>query len=332
MSKRKRRTIAVDCRILSAPPGGSAFYTRHVLKALAKLGVRDDYALIQGPGAQNGQTIRSPRFRDVMVDDASLCDERWEQWQMPSQLTELGADLLLAPTMVLPALRSCPCVQVIYDLGFEVHASFYTPELRRYLRKWVRLSARNADHIVTLSEHARSEITSIYCVPDEKITTIPGAPAAHFAPARRDDIEATLRRHRISRPYVLSVASAERNKNLPALIEAFSTACLGAKGGWQLVLTGRAGGGEREIREALGRNGIEDRVVMTGFVPDEDLPALYSGSEIFAFPSLYEGFGLPPVEALACGTAVLCSNAASLPEVVGDAGLLADPTPESFAD
>ena len=141
-----------------------------------------------------------------------------------------------------------------------------------------------------------------------------------------------MRRHRISRPYVLSVASAERNKNLPALIEAFSTACLGAKGGWQLVLTGRAGGGEREIREALGRNGIEDRVVMTGFVPDEDLPALYSGSEIFAFPSLYEGFGLPPVEALACGTAVLCSNAASLPEVVGDAGLLADPTPESFAD
>ena len=315
----------MDARILHAPGAGSASYTRGWLGALPEAGFAGQLLLI-GPAPTAGQ-LDGLEAVDVVAEGARLCDEWWEQTALPALLDGLRPDLFISPATTLPMLRCCPQVNVVYDLGFERHPQFYQPGLRGYLRRWVRPSCAVADAVVTLSRFGRTELTDCYGLAPERIAICPGGVSERFQPvADRAELRPVLDRYGISEPYLLSVCSLEHNKNLPRLLQAFSIACERVDGDWRLVLTGRPGAAAQELHQLIAQLGLAERVILTGFVPEDDLPALYAGAELFAFVSLYEGFGLPPLEAMACGTAVLASTAASLPEVLGKAAWLVDPT------
>ena len=317
--------VAVDCRLLGAPRAGSAYYTLGLLHGLAAANVANQYVLLSQRPLDG--LPADPRFETVVLPDAALCDPRWEQLQLPAELRALRPDLYFAPTSVLPMLRCCPQVAVVYDLGFLHHPQFYAPALRGYLRPWVSAAAHNAAAVVCLSEHAARGVAETLGVAAAQLHVVPGAPASRFRPTVNDAAAANvLERHGVRKPFVLSVASLEPNKNLPRLLAAFAQSDALSESDWQLVLTGRPGGDVDAVRAAIARHGLSGKTVLTGFVPEDDLPGLYSAADVFAFVSLYEGFGLPPLEAMACGAPVLAGNTTSLPEILGDAALMVDPS------
>jgi glycosyltransferase involved in cell wall biosynthesis len=216
----------------------------------------------------------------------------------------------------------------IHDLSFEHLPQTFLRRSRTQLRLTVRHSARRADHILTLSEHTRGDVIDTYKIDPERVTAIPLAAPTHFGPVT-DDKELQRVRHTyvIDGDYVLCVGSIQPRKNLVRLIKAYAS-LRGNNPGTnfpKLVIVGKRGWLYDETLRTLEETGARESIVLTGYVPGADLPALYSGALCFVYPSYFEGFGLPPLEAMKCGTPVIVGNATSLPEVVGDAGLQVDP-------
>jgi len=192
-------------------------------------------------------------------------------------------------------------------------------------RVWLPLAGRRARHILTLSRQSSADLQRCLAIPARKITVIPLAAETHFRPIPLAQRHPILERHGLEPPYILYVGSVEPRKNLLRLLQAYQRLRQWSTR-WRLVIVGaRNYWKSSPIARAVQDSGLQGCVHFTGYIPDEDLPALYSAADLFAFPSLYEGFGLPVLEAMACGTPVVTSNSSSLPEVVGDAALLVDP-------
>jgi glycosyltransferase involved in cell wall biosynthesis len=216
----------------------------------------------------------------------------------------------------------------IHDLSFEHLPQTFHRRSRTQLRLTVRHSARRAAKILTLSEHTRRDVIDTYGIEPSRITAIPLAAPDHFSPVG-DDRELQRVRHNygIDGPYILSVGSIQPRKNLARLINAYAL----LRGKYtqtelpKLVLVGKCAWLYDETLRAVEQTGVKDSVIVTGYAPETDLPALYSGALCFVYPSYFEGFGLPPLEAMKCGAPVIVGNKTSLPEVVGDAALTVDP-------
>ena len=196
------------------------------------------------------------------------------------------------------------------------------------LRFTVRRSARRASRILALSEHARSDIIETYGIAPELVTAVPLAAANAFRPVDdTNELQRIRHTYGIEREYILSVGSVQPRKNLQRLIAAYASLKRTRASGSlpQLVIVGKLAWLYDETLRAVEALGSNSSVIVTGYVPRDDLPALYSGALCFVYPSYFEGFGLPPLEAMKCGVPVIAGNKASLPEVVGDAGLLVDP-------
>jgi glycosyltransferase involved in cell wall biosynthesis len=196
-------------------------------------------------------------------------------------------------------------------------------------------STRQADRIIVCSQSTARDLKRIYGIPESKIEVIHlGVNPAFEAQDSRAATEHIENKYGVAKDYVLTVATAGPHKNLITLVEAMKVLRERGALSFQLLVAGAHGRKNSPVLEALRSSGLDDHGVrFLGYVPDEDLPMLYSGSNLFVFPSLYEGFGLPLVEAMACGVPVIASDTSSIPEVVGDAGLLVPPTqPEAFAD
>ena len=191
-------------------------------------------------------------------------------------------------------------------------------------RIWLPLAVRRLDAIITDSEQSKRDIVRYLPVPKEKVTVIPCAVNSNYKPLNPGEIEPALRKYDIDTPYILYVGSIAARKNLPRVLEAYAQLQEWSEA-WKLVIVGARKWKSSPVFEAVKRLGLEDKVLFTGYVDEDDLPALYNGADLFVFPSLYEGFGLPVLEAMACGTPVITSNCSSLPEVAGDAALLVDP-------
>jgi glycosyltransferase involved in cell wall biosynthesis len=261
-------------------------------------------------------------------------DERWEQLELPALIAEVRPDVYLSLTGVLPAVKTCAQVTVIHDAGVEEEPGFYPTSLWRYLTRWLRAAALQADRVVTVSQFARSGIERAYGIPAERTEVIPPAAEGMFQPVPDDDERRRLlSRYRMVEPYLITVAAAEPNKNLPAVLEAYRLAG-GKRGtGHRLALAGGTGGAAPALQQTVRRLGLEDEVWLLGYVTRDHLPSLYSGATCFLWASLYEGFGLPPLEAMACGTPVISSERAAMPEVLGEAAMLVDPTdPRAMGD
>jgi glycosyltransferase involved in cell wall biosynthesis len=234
---------------------------------------------------------------------------------------------LLHVTYVAPPICPCRYVVSVHDISFETHPAFLPPRVRLMLKTLVPMSMRRATRVITLSEHTRKEIITRYGVPADKVTTTSLAAAPHYRPitdgAALADVQA---RYRVTQRYILALGNIEPRKNLARLVDAYARAReRGHLVGVKLVLAGKVQGPDSEVVGRVDKSGYAADVVFPGYIADADLPALYSGARAYVYPSLYEGFGLPPLEAMACGTPVICSNAASLPEVTGDAALSFSP-------
>ena len=247
----------------------------------------------------------------------------WDQVSLPRRLAADGVSVFLSPYYKGPLRASCPVVLTIHDLLFINYMEKSRPMYDRLMTGLAGLYASRAAAIITDSEHARRTIVSRLGLSADRITVIPLNVAPEFRPMPFD--EAVARRYGVRRPYVLAVGNFLPHKNLPRLVQAFAGLNETIRKDRLLVLAGNGAGGRDAVLAEAHRLGIEAQVVVTGVVADADLPMLYAGCEVFVMPSLDEGFGLPAAEAMACGAPVIASGRASLPEVVGKAGLLVDP-------
>ncbi len=235
------------------------------------------------------------------------------------------ATLFHATEHLLLPLRNIPTVLTVHDLIFR-----HLPEHHKRLNRWylnatMPLYCRRARHIIAVSEATRQDLIAAYGVPPEKITVVLEAADPQFTPQPPERIAAARERYGLPERYLLFVSTIEPRKNLTRLLRAWEPLYL-AKEAPPLVIVGKRGWLAEDFYAALEASPAREGVLFTGYIADGDLPALYSGATAFTFPSLYEGFGLPPLEAMACGAPVLCANTSSLPEVVGDAALTVDPT------
>jgi len=320
--------VAVDART------GTEHYTYELLAALARRDRASRYTLYcnQLPAAL---PPLGPNFALRRMPFPRL----WSHLRLSAELVLRPPDVLFVPAHVLPLgaplRRRTRTVVTIHDMGYLHFPEAHTALHRRYLRLSTLWSARAADRIIAISAATRDDLLRYTGVRPSKIAVIHHGVSERFRPINdQTAIDAVLSRYGLRQPYFLYLGTVQPRKNLVRLIRAFASMMAGDHGtrhihrNEQLVIAGKRGWLTSEIeqvaRQQFGAN--QDAVVFAGYVPDEDVPALLSGAIGFVFPSLYEGFGMPVLEAMACGAPVLASNTSSLPEVAGDAALLVDPT------
>jgi glycosyltransferase involved in cell wall biosynthesis len=315
--------IAIDARLWGAYWTGTAAYLRGITRALLAADSRNNYLCLTGPLRASGRPPASANCQPFELDAPHLMDETWEQVALPTELGSRRTDVLLAPGSIVPVARDFAAVPVIHDLGFLHHPEFYAPRLREYLTRWVEVACQSADAIVCNSAFTRESVLEAYGVQPERCHVVhPAADGIYQADRPMLPAEALARRYGFAVPYILTVSSGGPNKNLPRVLQAMALALSKDRSlPHSLVVVG----GDSQAAGLAEDLHIGGRVRFIGHVPAEELQALYAGADVFFFPSLYEGFGLPPIEAMACGTAVLASDQGALPEVLGDAAILCDP-------
>ncbi len=272
-----------------------------------------------------------PFFPSVRLRFLPISDEwaarLWHRARLPIPVEVFTGpvDLFYSPDFVLPPTRPrTRTLLTVHDLSFLHYPDHFVPKLVRYLERVVPASVARADRVLADSEATRADLIRLLGTPPEKVEVLYSGVDARFRPEPEPGERERLRaRYGLDRPYVLSVGTLQPRKNYVRLIRAFVRL---PDTGRVLVIAGGRGWLYESVLEEAARH--PDRVRVLGFVEDEDLPALYRGADLFVFPSFYEGFGLPVLEAMACGVPVVCSGVSSLPEVAGDAALLVDPEDE----
>lgn len=318
--------IAIDAHSVGAKLGGNESYAVNLIEALAQIDEVNDYTLYVTTAEAHD------RFH-----------QRWPNFKVRTTLPHtpliripltLSAELRKHPVDVLhvqftaPPFCPCPVVVSIHDLSFEHLPHTFKRRSRTQLRLTVRHSAKRAARILTLSEHTRRDVIDTYGIAPDRITAIPLAAGTHFhAVEDYKELQRVRHNYGIVGPYILSVGSIQPRKNLTRLVNAYASlrGKIAEAELPKLVLVGKCAWLFDETLRALDQTGLKESVILTGYVPESDLPALYSDALCFVYPSYFEGFGLPPLEAMKCGAPVIVGNQTSLPEVVGDAALTFDP-------
>ena len=330
MSNSGAQLIGFDATPLQiAQHSGVGNYTAQLLAALV---ARDDarrYALLANR-ALNGHT---PQDTLGQVGRRFPNRSAWMQLALPRDLAALRPDVCHFTNSIAPLRAPCPIVVTLHDMSLFLYAPFHPVKSLLAVRSIVPAVARRAAAIITVSQHARRDIVALLHVPPEKVHVIYEAAAPQY---RTIDDAAELarvrRKYQLLKPFVLYVGTIEPRKNLNRLVTAFAQARCRCPN-LELVLVGQLGWKYEALLKALEDLSLKHAVRMLGYVPDEDLPALYTLARLLAFPSVYEGFGLPIVEAMACGTPVLTSNCSSMAEIGTDAAWLVDPFDvEAMAD
>ncbi len=314
--------IGYDITAINAQPSGVGNYAGYLLQHLVEAEPNHEYVLLSNRSPQSGLLPQAARLAVQPFPSRAL----WMQLALPRGLRNLQLDLCHYPNSLGPLLNPGPYVVTIHDMTLSLLPQHHKLRTQLVVRPLIPLVARRAQRVITVSEHARQDVIRLLGIPPERVVCIPEAAAALFQPAPVAEQQRVRARYRLERPYLLYVGTLEPRKNLVRLIQAWHHLRQRGEIEHGLVLTGARGWKDQAIFDTVRTLGCADEVVFTGYVPRADLPALYSGAALFAFPSLYEGFGLPVVEAMACGTPVLISTAPALAEVAGDAALQVDPT------
>ena len=331
--------IGVNALFLQTPASGSGQYLIHLLNALAEIDQQNEYILL-GATLQENPPLRSPweRFPYQVSPVPTLARSNenieklvWEQLTGPQAARKAGVDLLHVPYFAPPLFPRTPTVVTIHDV-IPLRLPLYRAGAR--VEAYMRLVARAASKatlIITVSQHARQDIMDVLHVPAERIRVIYEAAGDEYTPVTDAATLATARgRYGLGEQYIFYLGGLDQRKNVLQLVRAFAHLYRQLDNpSLQLFISGNP---EKKINEPLfpdprpvaAELGVADKIIYR-FVEEEDKPAVYSGASLFVFPSLYEGFGLPPLEAMSCGAPVICSNRTSLPEVVGDAAISVDP-------
>lgn len=316
--------IALDCRTVTAPKTGDRSYALGLSRALVDVVQDDDDLLLYTWEPSDLVQFARSNVRAVVLPASPRWT--WTPFAFPRDLRRRRVEIAHVQYIV-PPIAPCPVVTTIHDVSFRRHPEFF-PLKHRLLLNWlIPQAVESSAAILTGSEATRKDLVELYDLPPERVTVTPYAVDDSFQPQDRRAAERAVRdRFGLTGPYVLSICHMHPRKNLPRLVRAWARIALSVP--HQLVLVGKQGWGNEELNAAISAAGPDREPVFTGYVADADLPVLYAAADLFVYPSLYEGFGLPPLEAMACGTPVLTSNVSSLPEVVGNAALLVDPTDE----
>ncbi len=309
--------IGIDAsRAVAATPTGTETYSLYLIRALLALGERHQYRLYvrarPPSGLFAGADVRVMPFPRL-----------WTHGRLSLEMATRPPDVLFVPAHVLPLVHPRASAVTIHDLGYLHEPALHPPMQRLYLDLSTRWSAHRARRLVADSQATKADLVARYNVPADKITVAYPGVADELRPVTdRVRIEQVTRRYGIEQPYVLYLGTLQPRKNLYRLVEAYARLGRDAP---RLVLAGKPGWQADRLVAQVRRLGLERRVILPGYVRAEDKPALLSGAVAFAFPSLYEGFGLPVIEAQACGCPVICSNVSSLPEIAAGSAMLVDP-------
>lgn len=322
--------IAIDAHSVGARLAGNESYITNLIESLAEIDSENRYTIYgTKPEATERFGNRWPNFtlRTTLPHTPLIR----VPLTLSRELRRHPVDLLHVQ-FTAPPLCPCPVVASIHDLSFEHLPQTFKRRSRMQLRLTVRYTARRAARILALSEYARNDIIKTYGIEAERVSVTPLAAPRHFGPVTdATELRRVRKNYGIKGDYILAVGSIQPRKNLPRLIGAYAhLRSLRPQAKLpQLALVGKNAWLYNETLQAAKQHGFTDDIIFTGYVPEADLPSLYSGATCFVYPSYFEGFGLPVLEAMQCGTPVIAGNRTSLPEVVGDAGILVDPFDET---
>lgn len=315
--------IAIDASTISTQ-GGPRAYVLGLVDALLKIDQQNEYIIFYNDPVHRG---RFPAARECVLPGKSPLRRLWrEHVLLPLACRRESVDLLHCPKSAVPLWSPCPTVVTLHDLIPITHPETETRAAQLYWRLQIPIAARRATFIITDSDHARREIVEMFGVPDQRIAVTPlGYPPSMDAVPEPERAANVRRRYGLPDSYILYVGTIQPRKNLNMLIEAYSLLRREGSTTHKLVIVGRKGWLYETLFARISELGLGDDVIFSGFVPDEELPDLYDGACLFVYLSLFEGFGLPPLEAMARGVPVVTSNTTSLPEVVGEAGITVPP-------
>ena len=324
--------IAIDYTSAVNQNAGVGRFVRSLVGALLELDSANDYLLLHAAPNASARA-QFPRGRNVSPLPLRLSERwlniLWHRLQAPLPIDWLTGpvDIFHSPDFVLPPVRKARSILTVHDLAFLLYPQCADEHLRTYLERTVPRSVARADFVVADSENTRNDVVCLLGADPERVAVVPGGVDASFRPVPAAEHLALRQRLGLDAdtPFILFVGVIEPRKNLVRLMDAFAILKSRQNLPHKLVVVGRKGWLWEGIMEHAERFPARGDTIFTGFVPEEELATLYSAAQMFAFPSHYEGFGLPVLEAMACGTPVVASRASSLPEVVGDAGLQVDP-------
>lgn len=329
--------IAVDIRTLSFRKGGISQYAYCLLKSVLRMDKFNTYFLFGYIRSSYEWDTFSGNVKEVVLrfPHRPLMKPIWEDILLPVAARKNKIDLWFSPDFIIPRRLRVKSVITVHDLIFEEFHDTTQNSAAALFSKKVENSVRRADRIIAVSDFTRRRILERYKLPEEKVIRIYQAADERFhAIHDQEAIKRVLRRYGIPDKFLLFVGEISERKNLIRLLKAYRLLHRADKTrGRKLVLVGKRTTQTHGILKEVAALDLQLEVFLTGYVPDEDLPFLYNSAKLFVFPSLYEGFGIPPLEAMKCGTPVVASNTTAIPEVVGDAALLFDPeNPEDIAE
>ena len=313
--------VAINACSATGASTGIGQYAAGLCAALGALDPGHEFVLIRGPG----EPLISPRPRlcEVVIQRP---DPMWEHLHLPVMIEDLGIDVYHNPAFGLPVVKTCALVCTVHDCIPRLFPEYSPAWLQSFFSQWAPIWLRLADQVACASAHTRHDVRHLYGVPDAKTDVVYQAVDPRLQrikdPAR---LTAVKTKYGIGKPFVLSVGRVELRKNVGGLLEAFGLLQTQHGHHWQLVFAGPRDADAYDPDGVLPREGCHGDVIVTGYVPSADLAALYSAAEVFCFPSFYEGFGRPVLEALQCGTPTVTSPISSLPEVAGEAAVYANP-------
>ena len=314
--------IGIDARLVHYRSAGISQYTLHLVEQLAAIDEEDQFTVFQSRHDPSTLVDR-PNFRRRSLWTPP--HHRLEQILLPLELAAVDLDVLHSPDFIPPFRRNCKSVITVHDLNFLLFRDFLTPESASYYGQ-IDQAVRKCDHIIAVSHSTKRDIVRLTGAPEDKITVVHEAAHPSYRPLDRSAARRRVgEQFDLDRPFVLFVSTIEPRKNVPTLLRAFRRLLDDYRPEVDLVLAGEEGWLFDDVFELVQELSLNGRVRFLGQVATEDLIALYNAAQLLVHPALYEGFGLPPLEAMACGTPVVASNTSSLPEVVGDAALLVDP-------
>jgi len=314
--------IGIDAsRATRAERTGTENYSLFLIRALLQLDQQSHYRLYFNGAPAPDLLPTTPNVQMQVMPFPRLWTHLRLSWEMATRAPEV----LFVPAHVLPIVHPRRSVVTVHDLGYLYYPQAHTRWARTYLQWSTAWNVRAAAHVIADSQATRRDLITHCRVPADKITVIYPGFDPSFAPVRdQEQVAAARQRYGIPPDYVIFVGTLHPRKNLTALLEAL--AALAREGReTHLVVVGKKGWLYEPLFARVQQLGLEAQVHLAGYVPQGDLPPLLSGAQAFVLPSLYEGFGFPVLEAMACGVPVICSNVSSLPEVAGDAALLVDP-------
>ncbi|MSQ14489.1 MAG: glycosyltransferase family 1 protein [Dehalococcoidia bacterium] len=320
--------IGIDYTPALSQRAGIGRYARELVSALLDEGSRHEFILIGPRGSKPPARIpKSVRLVSLPFSQR-MSAIIWHRLRLPIPLDSFTGplDIYHATDYLIPPLRKARGVATVHDLSFLVHPELGADSLVKYLRTALPASLDRASLIVTDSEHSKTDLVKLMGFSEERVEVVYGGVSGDFRP--RDDAEELRRvtdKYALHSPYILTLGTIEPRKNHARLVQAYHLLRTEYGINHDLVIGGAKGWLYQRIFETVRSLQLEDHVRFLGFIPDEDLTGLLSLADMFVFPSIYEGFGLPPLEAMACGVPVVSSNTSCLPEVLGEAAVFVDP-------